>query len=198
MDGLRVNQDLLHGTRQSNAKISLNCEIMIARLARMYVGILLAIDLLLVFLSVVLSIDALLGAERFYGIFGKFVFFSAFGLLLPVSFLMKDRNVWKNEFSVCPGWLKFVIVAFMIYGGAVTCVQLIFLAGSPDVESNILSGSSLPLAFEAMPLGILYFLLWSGSVNDTELTNRVRNSAIALILGVACVLALRFGYMPQR
>jgi hypothetical protein len=68
----------------------------------MYVGILLAIDLLLVSSSVVLSIDALLGAERFYGIFGKFVFFSAFGLALPVSFLMKDRNVWNNEFSDCP------------------------------------------------------------------------------------------------
>ncbi len=115
--------------------------------------------------------------------------FLTIGLVAPPEHL---------NLSVCPGWLKIVIVAFMIYGGAVTCVQLIFLAGSPAVESNILSGSSLPLAFEAMPLGILYFLLWSSSVNNTELTNRVRNSAIALTLGVACVLALRFGYMPQR
>jgi hypothetical protein len=166
---------------------------MIVRLARMYVGILLAVNLLLVSLSVVLSIDALLGAVRFYGIFGKFVFFSALGLMLPVSFLAKDRNVWKNEFSVCPRWLKIVMVTLLIYGGAVAFIQLEFLAGSPAIESNIVLGSSVPLALEAMPLGILYFLLWSGSVNDTELINRVRISAIALTLGVALVLALRFG-----
>jgi hypothetical protein len=163
----------------------------------MYVGILLAIDLLLVSSSVVLSIDALLGAERFYGIFGKFVFFSAFGLALPVSFLMKDRNVWNNEFSDCPRWLKSLIVTFMIYGGATASFQVIFLAGSPDVESNVLFGSSLPLAFEAMPLGILYCLLWSGSVNETELIKRGRNSTIALTVGVAGVLALYFGYLPR-
>jgi hypothetical protein len=170
---------------------------MIVSLARSYVGILLALDVLLISLSVMLSIDALLGAERFYGIFGKFVFFSAFGLLLPVSFLMKDRNVWKNEFSVCPRWLKLLIVTFMLYGGAVAFIQLEFFAGNPTVEYNTLLGSSLPLAFEAMPLGILYFLLWSGSVNDTELINRVRNSAIAFTIGVACVLAWHLGYLPH-
>jgi len=166
---------------------------MIFRLARIYVSILLVLDLFLVSLSLVLSVSALLGAEKFYGTFGKVVFFAAFGLVLPVAFLAKDRNVWKNEFSVCPAWLKIVIVTFMIYGGAVTCVQAIFFADSPALESNVLSGSSLPLAFEAMPLGILYFLLWSSSVNDVELVRRVRNSAIAVTIGVACVLAWHLG-----
>jgi len=171
---------------------------MIVRLARIYIGVLLALHLLLVSLSVVLSINALLGAEGLYGIFGKFVFFSAFGLMLPVSFLMKDRNVWKNEFSTCPRWLKTLIVTFMICGGAIASFQIIFLAGSPDVESNVLFGSFLPLVFEAMPLGIFYCLLWSGSVNETELIKRVRNSSIALTVGVAGVLALHFGYLPTQ
>jgi hypothetical protein len=165
---------------------------MVARLAYVYIRLLLALDLLLISLSIVLSVSALLGSERLYGTVGKIVFFSAFGLVIPVSFLVKDRNVWKNEFRVCPRWLKIAVVTLLLYGGAVTSIQLIFWGSGPDIESNSLSSSSLPLAFEAMPLAILYSLLWSRSVSEEEISNRVRNSAIALAVCVAFVLVKHF------
>jgi hypothetical protein len=170
---------------------------MIARLAYVYISFLLALDLFLISLSVGLSVSALLGSERLYSVLGKIVFFSAFGLMVPVSFLAKDRNVWKNELRVCPRWLKIAVVTLLIYGGAVTSLQVIFLGGGPDIESNSLSSFSLPFAFEAMPLAILYSLLRSRSVSEEELINRVRISTVALAVCVAFVLAAHFNYVPH-
>ena len=78
----------------------------------------------------------------------------AFGINLPVAFLAKEKNVWKNEFRLTPRRLKLAILFLMIYGVATVAVQVIFLHGYFALESNILSGSAVPLVFEAMPLGI--------------------------------------------
>ena len=167
---------------------------LIVRLAHGYVTWLLGLNLLLVFVSLVVHVGVLVGAGTLYEKYGQILFFFAFGFVFPAASLAKERNVWRNEFRLSPKWLRTAILGLMIYGAVVAGIQVIFLHGDIALESNALSGSALPLAFEAMPLGILYALVYSNSVDEAELVNRVRNSVIALAVCITFLLAKRFGY----
>lgn len=169
---------------------------MIARLAYLYVGLLLGLAVLLASLSVALNLAVLFGADRLYAQCGRVLFFSAFGMMLPVVFLAREKNVWKNEFTLCPRWLRIATVAFIVYGVAAATYGAIFSPDGLAIESNALSGSALPLAFEALALCVLYPVLRSGSVHADELVRRVRNSSIALAAGVAYLLGR--GHLPIR
>jgi len=172
---------------------------LIVRFARGYIALLLGLNILLVLLSLGVHVCVLAGACKLYEKYGQILFFFAFGLVFPVAFLAKERNVWKNEFRLSPGWLRTAILGLMIYGAIVAGIQVIFLHGDISLQSNALSGSALPFAFEAMPLSILYSLLYSNSVDEAELINRVRNSVIAMAVCVASLLAVRFGRTyPQK
>ena len=169
---------------------------LIVRLAYLYVRLLVGLEVLLASLSVTLNVAMLLGAERLYAHYGKVLFFSAFGMMLPVPFLAKEKNIWKNEFALCPQWLRVVAVAFIVYGAAAAFYVAAFSVDGPAIESSALSGSALPLAFEALALCILYPVSRSGSVHADELIRRVRNSSIALAVGAAYLLGRNYLPIP--
>jgi hypothetical protein len=107
------------------------------------------------------------------------------------------QNLHQPTYSHLHAGLDAESLTLLIYGGAATAIQVIFLGGGPDIESNSLWSFSLPFAFEAMPLAILYSLLWSRSVSEEELINRVRISAVALAVCVAFVLVRHFSWLPH-
>lgn len=168
---------------------------MTIRMARAYIGFLVAINLLLLSLSVVLNVSVLLGAHSLYSQYGETIFSFAFGVMFPVAFLAKEKNVWRNEFTLCPKWLRAAILFLIGYGVGMSTIDVLYFHGSIALESNALSGTALPFAFESIPLAILYSLLWSKSVEQVELIQRVRISAIALSVGLVIVLALRYNYL---
>jgi len=121
------------------------------------------------------------------------LFYSGFGLLIPVAFLAKEKNVWQNEFRSCPGWLKAAILTLILYGLVLTAIQIAFSHGATTSGWEEPSGFAALLAFQAISLVIPYSLLWSGRVNEMDLINRVRNSFVALLICVAFFAGWHFG-----
>jgi hypothetical protein len=167
---------------------------MISRLAYGYVCALFVIDLILVFVSLALHVSSLMGSTQLYAEYGEFVFFLSLGIVLSASFLAEERNVWKNEFTRCPTWLKICVLTLIIYGGVGLFFQVMFFQGENTLKSNIISGSAVPLGFEAGSLCILYSLLWSSLVSKMEFIKRVRNSVAAL---AACLVFVLFKHFSQ-
>jgi len=168
---------------------------MVARLAYAYVRLLLALELLLLFLTVVLNVDVLLGAGRLYAGHGRVLFYTAFGMAVPVFFLAKERNVWKNEFMACPMWLRIATVALMVYGFIVGFLgDELVSANGTAIVSSAWGGAAMPLFFEGMSLVVLYAWASSRSAEDTEFIKRVRLSAISLVACLAFVVSRRLGY----
>jgi len=169
---------------------------MILRLSYLYIRGLFGLDLLLLSLSIVLHVFVLRGAYELYARHGQVLFWLAFAFMLPVAFLAKERNIWKNEFSSCPRWLKRGILIFIFYGVAIVVVRVVTVPGYFALESDEPAGSALPLIFEVIPLGVLYSILWSSKIEDKELINRVRLSVISLIVCFGFILAKYFRSSP--
>jgi hypothetical protein len=165
---------------------------MIARLARVYVGCLFALELLLFALSLLLHVSVLLGANRPFAEYGKPLLYCAFVAAVPAFGLPKDRNVWKNEFKDCPIWLRTATLIFAVYGFAVGPVQAMFSSSSFEDQRLFVSGVSLFL--ESMPLCILYSLLWADPLSKPELVRRVRISLILLAVCIVFIAAGHLGY----
>jgi hypothetical protein len=167
---------------------------MISRLARVYVGCLFALELLLFALSLLLHVSVLLGANRLFAEYGKPLLYCAFVAAVPAFGLPKDRNVWKNEFKDCPIWLRTAALIFAVYGFAVGPVQVMFSSNGGSFEDQRLFVSGVPLFLESMPLCILYSLLWAAPLSKPELVRRVR---ISLILLAVCIVFVVAGHLTH-
>jgi len=169
---------------------------MILRLSYLYVRCLLGVDLLLLSLSITLHVFVLRGAYELYARHGQVLFWLAFAFMFPLAFLAKERNIWKNEFSSCPRWVKRGILIFIFYGVAVVVVRVVTVPGYFALETDEPAGSALPLIFEAIPLGVLYSILWSNKLEGKELISRVRLSVISLVVCFGFILAKYFHSSP--
>jgi len=194
---LAYRDDLPYATDRWNIIIGLNWAIMITRLARVYVGCLFALELLLFALSLILHVSVLLGVNRLFVQYGKPLLYWAFVAAVPAFGLPEDRNVWKNEFKACPIWLRTTTLIFSVYGFVVGPVQAMFSSNGGSFEDQRLFVSGVPFFLESMPLCILYSLLWAAPLGEPELVRRVRISLIMLAVCVAFIVAVHLGYLPH-
>jgi len=170
---------------------------MIAKWARAYAAVLLVGDLLVLAATLVLHVNALAGRQLPYGVHGRHLLLGSFLVAFPAMFFAKERNVWRNEFKDCPGWVQIAVIIFMAYGIGVAIFQTVLFpsSGGPDDSWTI---TAIPLFIASMPLCVLYSVLWSGKPLQTELTQRARNSLIAAVLIVPIFIASHLGYLTPR
>ena len=168
-----------------------------ARIALLYVRGLFVIEVALFTLSVALHVIVLTGAEKPFANYGKPLLYFAFAVVIPVLGLAQERNVWKREFRDCPRWLRITTLVFMIYGGTVASVQVMFFSEGVALESQPLLATAASLFFESVPLCIPYSLLWANPMKGLELAKRVRVSLIAFAICTALFVAARSGFLPH-
>ncbi len=167
---------------------------MIARCAYVYVRLLLALTVLLFVSSLALHVSVLMGRGELYTRFGQMLFGGTVIVGIPITLFEKNRNFWKNEFKICPSWLRGAVVTFAAYGLGVLFLQLIVFPDE-DPFQQAFAVSAIPLSFDSILLCILYAVVWSGSVDESELVRRARNSVIAAALTGVVFLAYRAGYL---
>jgi hypothetical protein len=163
---------------------------MIAKAVRIYVFFIFVVEILLLATSMTIHVDVWLGKSQLYNKAALPVLVGVLFANFLVLCLAKERNVWKNEFSACPIWLRRVAIALGCYGFGVAITQTILRSssGGPDDPLTI---SAVPLAFEAMSITVLYSVLWRGSLGATELLKRAAISFAFLGAALALLFANR-------
>jgi hypothetical protein len=163
---------------------------MIARAVRAYVLLLFVADLLLLATSLILHVSVWLGKLPLRDQANMAILLGSLFFNFAVLCLAKERNVWKNEFSACPAWLRWGAALFGCYGFGVAIVQTLLRSEGPD---NSLTISAVPLAFEALSMTVLYSVLWRGSLEAPELRKRAGISFVVVMAVFVLLLANRLG-----
>lgn len=156
---------------------------MISKVARIYVILLFALEVLLIASSLLMNLSVWIGGRTLSARYGPVLFMSALLTAFPVAFLAKERNIWKNEFMNCPVWVRSVAIAFGIYGVSVGFCQTIILPGTGGPESA-LSIAALPLAIDAIPMFVLYAVLRT----DWRRSDIVKRSGLSFAIAVVCAV----------
>jgi hypothetical protein len=169
---------------------------MMMKLARAYVATLFVVELMLLSASLLLHVGFWIGVQNAPVEFPQRLLFGALLAAFVTAFLAKEKNVWKNEFKSCPAWVRVGTLALVLYGFIGAISQAVFSphAGGPG---NLFALSSLSLAVDAMPLCILYSIIWGDSVQEGELVKRSSASFVAAIVAIAYLLVDRAGYLPH-
>jgi hypothetical protein len=168
---------------------------MIARLTNAYIRLLFALIVLLFVSSLILHVSVLMGREELYARFGAMLFTGTVIVVIPAGLFEKDRDFWENEFKSCPRWLRRTVVVFAAYGFVVLCFQLIVIPNGEPISKQAMTVSAVPLSFDSIGLCVLYAVMWSDPLNESELVRRARNSVIAATLEVIVLLAHRGGHL---
>jgi hypothetical protein len=167
-------------------------------LVRTYVYFLLFANIALVCLSVFLSAVALLYVERFYVRGVSVLWMGCFGLVLPVALLARERNVWRNEFADCPLWLRIITIVLLLYGFIGVALVTVLCTDCSSAWTYYFVMSTFPLCIEAVPLCILYSILFSRTVIDRELIRRVQIVAVVSCICLAFVGSRLPGYIRNH
>lgn len=139
--------------------------------------------------SVAVHVNAFTGAWAAGVPYGRWVLFANFFALFPAIGLSKERNVWKNEFKTCPGWMRLAVIFICVYGlGAM--IASVVVAG-PMPEEAITFGAFL-LGMDAIAISVLYSILWSNPIRGKELVRRWGISSLVTFLVVTVAILGRY------
>ncbi len=86
-------------------------------------------------------------------------------------------------------------LAVWVYGLAVMLLQAIFPENAVSLPDQPLVLSGFPLGFEAIPLCVMYAVLYSDYVEVPQQIKRTRSSSAMAILIVIALLAYNTGYL---
>ena len=154
---------------------------MIGRIARTYVILLFAVELILIASSLLMNLNVWIGVRDLSELYGPVLFMVALLTAFPVAFLAKERNIWRNEFMSCPVWVRGVAIVFCIYGLAAIFCQTVFFPGTEALK-DVLIVAAFPLAIEAVPLLILCAVLRE----DWRRPEIVKRSLLSFAVAVVC------------
>jgi hypothetical protein len=170
---------------------------MIARLAYAYVGLLLALELLLFVASLLLHVSVLVGAKLPFAECGLILFRGTVIVAVPVAAFIKDGLSWKNQIKSCSKWMWKAALGLWMYGLFISCLQLILVFKGAAPIDMALTLSGVPLGFDAISFCILYSVLGRGYLEKSEVTRRALGSAALVALGTIAFLAHRAGYLRR-
>jgi hypothetical protein len=168
---------------------------MMAKLARTYVAVLFAVELLFLVAALLLHISVWIGRRHLFAQSGQAVLVGALLACFVTAFLAKERNVWKNEFKSCPVWVRAVALICALYGVVVAFLETVMFPIAGDDPEGLLAITAMTLGLSALSLCILYSVLWAGPVQEAELVRRSRTSFIAAIVGIVVLAASRAGHL---
>jgi|tagenome__1003787_1003787.scaffolds.fasta_scaffold20327263_1 hypothetical protein len=165
-----------------------------ARLAYVYVGVHLALLVLLFAASLLLHLSLFIsGPNEAYAKFGPSLFRASVFVGSPVMAFVRN-GMWTDQIKSCPKWMWKGALGLGVYSLLIACVQMFFSA-RPIVEQITISG--FPLAFDAIFVCILYSVLWADYLQKSELVLRTLESIAFVILIVVLFLGYRAGYFHR-
>jgi len=167
------------------------------KVAYLYSCLVLALVVLLLGSSLCLHLAALLGSITLSARFGFALTIASFLIAGSGIGLAKERNVWRNEFMDCPVWLRVFVVALMVYGWCSGFVQIASSRSGLLPPNDGLIATSISLFLVAGPLCILYPVVFRGTMDRSELADRLPISLCALGIVTVMFLAARAGYLPH-
>jgi hypothetical protein len=159
---------------------------MVVRLAHAYIYLLLVLELLLLIALLVVHASVLMGATELYVEFGKALFIGTVLGAIPTFSYIKNAHNWKDEIKYCPKWMWKSALLFQGYGVLVLIVHLIALTDGNHLFGPSLSFSALPLGFSAISFCILFVVVRTDALDDSELIKRTRESILFIAI---CVLS---------
>jgi len=166
---------------------------MIFRLARGYISLLLALELLLLTASFVLHVGVFfMGRTTAYDEYGLILFRAAVIVGIPTFAFVKDSLRWVNQIKSCPKWMWTGSLLLGLYS-----LLTVFFPQGPSFADRILTISGFPLGFEAISVCILYSVLSRHYLERAEVTRRALHSVIIGCLVAAMFLAFRAGYLRR-
>lgn len=162
---------------------------MIDRVAYGYVRVLFALELLHFPASLLLHLSMILGVKVYcsewpavlYGVVGGSI------LLWGAAVAFTERGAWKRQIESCPTWMWGTALALGVYA----------LCTFPLGVSRGLPLSSMPMAFDAIGICILYSVLWSGYLDRSKVAKKALHSIFFVALVLTGFVAYRAGYLPQ-
>ena len=165
----------------------------LARFANLYVRFLFALEIILLFASLlVVHISLMVGVGYTYITVCKALIIGNLIAQCPIALFSKERNVWKNEFRSCPRWIRVLVILLAVYG------IIAILLGAVQFFSEEMVGSGFFLGFNAIGLSVLYSVTWADPLEQPELIRRTRNSLIGIAIVVSICIADRAGFFPHH
>jgi hypothetical protein len=165
---------------------------MTSRLSYGYVGFLLVLEVLSLATTLLLHVRAILGVGEPHKEYGLMLFCAALVLGALVTPFLKNNLYWMKQIKSCPMWMWMTALAVGLYGLSILCLGAIVL-GSASASRDTMAISSFPLAFDAISVCILYSVLCSGYLAESEVVRRSRLSAIGASFGAIVFLVCRLG-----
>jgi hypothetical protein len=172
---------------------------MMVKLARTYVVLVFAVEVLLFAATLLLHVNSWLQTGKTYTEFAEELFVVCFVAALGTAFLAADKDGLKRQFKSCPRWMRSVVVGLLVYAPIVAASSRLLLHNSESGLESLFTIAAIMLALEALSLSVLYAVLWTDCVQNQELVERSRNSFIAIVGLIAYLLARHAGYFaPQH
>ena len=161
-----------------------------------YIKFLFVVELILFAASVCLHVlTMIVGMNAAFQHYGLPLFRGAIVMSIPTVALTKD-GMWQDQIRRCPIWMWKSALGIGLYSLFIACVQVIF-AGNASFSEQTLAISGFPLGFEAISLCVIYSVLWSDYLQDTDIVQLATHSALFLILGTIALWAYRGGYLHR-
>ena len=157
--------------------------------ARGYVVVLIALQLLLLLSSLQLHITVLIGAPTPFEAHGLTVFRAAVVVTIPVFAFIRDY--WTDQIKNCPRWMWKTALALGIYG--LLSMVLLLWHRTDWAAAVVLSG--FPLGFEAISFCVLYPVIWQRYLSESEVERRALHSIGMIALMAFGFFAYQAGYL---
>jgi hypothetical protein len=164
------------------------------RFAYAYVSLLLAVESLLFISSLLLHLSVLLGARGLFAESGVFLFRITFIAGISVIAFIKDPPGWTDQLKTCPHWMWKGALTLGLYSLVVLCLQAFFPEGVTFSE-QALAVSGFPLGFDAIAFCIIYSVLWSGHLTQSDVAKGAARSLLMNFLGLVAFISYRAGYL---
>jgi len=160
---------------------------MIFRLARCYVSLLVALELLLLAASLALHVSVFFrGRTTAYDECGLILFRAGVIVGIPTCAFVKDSIRWVQQIKSCPRWMWRGSLVLGVYS-----VLTVFFPQGPSFADRVLTVSGFPLGFEAISICILYSVLSRGYLEREEVIKRALHSVV-----IGCLVAVLFLAFP--
>jgi hypothetical protein len=162
---------------------------MLLRLARAYVRILFAIEIVLFASS--LSLHLVVLCARRHVDFGILLFFFVSSIVAQIMVVpfVKENVRWWRQVKRCPGWMwKPALALLWVY-------PIVLISFSKFAPAVAISG--FPIIFDAINICVLYTVVRLSYLEDPEIARGARFSVLAACAVVAMALAYHAGYFHR-
>jgi hypothetical protein len=166
------------------------------RPARIYIYLIFLVEILVLATSLTLHVCILIGTPNPFAEYNQFLWLGL-AAQSPALFLAKDRNIWKYEFKTAPWWLQLLAGASFVYIFLVIRFSGVLSTHSQFYASELVV-TAFAISFSLACLCIVHAILWSGSVSESDLLKRTRNSIIGLVLVATYFFIRQAGFLPAK